>query len=85
MSGLGTIAHGVLVHSKIARGRFSNECGISPAELLSPLYRFASCMSASLENLGHVLKPGKLAMVVMGNNFTRVEGEVRAIPSTEFV
>jgi DNA modification methylase len=69
------------LHRRVAAA----DVGFRRKNMPSLLLRFFLDMGSILENCYHVLKPGGDAMVVIGDNRTRVENDYERIPTTDFL
>ena len=61
------------------------DVGFRRKNMPSLLYRFFQDMVAVLKNCHQILRPGGEAMVVIGDNRMRVEGDYERIATTDFV
>jgi DNA modification methylase len=70
---------------KLRRDNSADGVGFRRQNLAALLYRFFGDMDAVLRNIYRVTKPGAELVMVLGNNYTKVEGVARTIPTSAFL
>lgn len=70
---------------ELADDYHTDEVGFRRRNLPSLLSKYYLDMLDSMKKSRSLLKPGKLGFFVVGNNFTRVDGEKKIIPTDQFI